>query len=1025
MKLKRILVFLAEIIGAFAICVLVGIGILMARLDQGPVQLDKMLPEIESALADISPGLKFRIGQARMESYQERRAIRVILKDIIVENKDGNTIGQLQEMMLGFNWRNLSSFTYMPIIVDVLHPSIEITRFTNGYVGFNLQEVPQKEKQPLTANELSDVLSRMPHDLRRVRVVGATVSYNDQLENTSFKIHDGLFDFSRFNDNVSGTMTVSIDAENFKQRVQGTISYDPQEKVTKVIAALKDFKLEQARGLFTSIPAELSLTTPLDLLMTASVDNKAQIASIDLQMTGDKGELQYAPYFPQPIAVDNMLANIRYFPAQRKVTLKTLALKLDKASLLAKGNLLRQPNKADNKKTDTMIDLQGMVENVPVDKLKEYWPHEAAVDARKWVVNQLSEGIAEQAVIDLAATISPEKEVTLDKMQGGITYKDITVNYLPPMQVVKGVTGHISYNKDIFDIHSISGSLFDTKLSKGFIRIDDLTGGDQHIYIDLKMFGPIRDAIETISSKPLEYSQKLGLVAGNFTGTGDTHLILKFPLINALTLSQVDMQTAATLHDMTAKNIVKDLGVSAKELDLKIDTRQLTLEGDGHVADSAAHVVWNEYFSDDAKFTTTLQAKGNISPALLKGLRIPVNNYFTGTAASEASITRTKENVTTVKVKSNLTNSTITIPEFKIEKKSGVSGTLDLNLVADNKGMTISNTSMSWPNFKIANASAKFTDANGLQSATLKQMQLGRSKADVIVTPLPSNGIRVNVTGNVIDLSDYWSQPKDPNAQPSNKRMELVLRAGQLYLNPDVPLSNMRMNVVMQGKELVRGTASGQTDQGGSFALQQTINRDNSRRLAIKVLNAGRVFHALDISKGVRNGTLTITGASDSKTPAVIVGDMKLEKFSMVNAPIMARLLNALSPGGLLSLLKTNGLNFSKMESKISLPNADTIKFNKGKLAGDSLGLSFSGTVNRKTDQLNIKGTIIPIEGLNKIASKIPVLGQILTGMNGNGIIGATYKIQGPSSDPSVSVNPLSALAPGILRSIFFEGSED
>lgn len=1025
MKLKRILIFLFEIIGALIICLLAGIGIIMARLDHGPLPLKPLVPEIQSVLEDMAPGLKFRIGDARMESYQKRRAIRIMLQDIVILNKQEKEIGSLKEIKLGFNWRNLSSFTYMPIIVDVLQPSIEITRFANGYVGFNLKDMPKEDRTPLSAAELSDVLTHLPSDLRRVRIIGAELSYNDQKENTSFNIHDGLFDFSRFNDNINGTMTISIDAENFKQRLNGTIAYDPAEKKTKLIAALKDFELEQARGIISTIPEKLQFTTPLDLLLTVSVDNQAQISSIDLQVAGKKGALKYEPYFPKPVEIDAMLANIRYLPAKNRIRLKSLVMEMQEANLLAKGVINKQPRKDDVTKTDTFIELQGLVENVPVDKLKEYWPHEAANDARNWVVNQLSDGVAEDAVIDLAATITPEKEFILNKMEGGINYKDITVNYLPPMQVIKGVTGNIHYNKDSFDIFANSGKLFDTRLKEGFIRISDLTGGDQHIYIDLNTVGPISDAIETISSKPLEYSQKLGLVAGNFTGTGETHLVLKFPLINALKLSQVEMNTTAKLQDMTAKNIIKDLAVSAKELDLKVDTNKLVLEGNGQVADMNAHVVWHEYFSDDAPYTTTLEAKGHISPAVLKGLRLPLDNYFAGKAASETTIKRSKDGITDVKVKADLTGSVIKIPEFKIEKKAGIAGSLDLNVKADKTSTVITDSSMSWPEFKIANAAATISDAHGLESATLKNIQLGRSNADIVVTPTADKGIRVAVTGRVIDLSEYWTQPKDPNAQPSTRKMDLNLRTAQLYLVPDVPLSNVRMNVTMRGKELVRGNISGQTDQNGSFALQQTVNRNNSRRLAIKVLNAGRVFHALDVSKAVRGGTLTVVGNSDPQAPSVIKGDMRLEKFAMVNAPIMARLLNALSPGGLLNLLRTNGLNFSKMESKFSMPDMDTIKLSKGKLAGDSLGLSFSGTVDRKTDTLNLKGTIVPLEGINKFANKIPVLGQILTGLKGNGIFGATYKIRGASADPSVSVNPLSALAPGILRSIFFEGSDD
>ena len=41
------------------------------------------------------------------------------------------------------------------------------------------------------------------------------------------------------------------------------------------------------------------------------------------------------------------------------------------------------------------------------------------------------------------------------------------------------------------------------------------------------------------------------------------------------------------------------------------------------------------------------------------------------------------------------------------------------------------------------------------------------------------------------------------------------------------------------------------------------------------------------------------------------------------------------------------------------------------------------------------------------------------TGGEGGGLIGVVYSVEGSMDDPEVSVNPLSALAPGFLRGLF------
>ena len=42
-----------------------------------------------------------------------------------------------------------------------------------------------------------------------------------------------------------------------------------------------------------------------------------------------------------------------------------------------------------------------------------------------------------------------------------------------------------------------------------------------------------------------------------------------------------------------------------------------------------------------------------------------------------------------------------------------------------------------------------------------------------------------------------------------------------------------------------------------------------------------------------------------------------------------------------------------------------------------------------------------------------------MTGGEGEGLLGFVYEMEGELDDPEVSVNPLSALAPGFLRGLF------
>ena len=86
---------------------------------------------------------------------------------------------------------------------------------------------------------------------------------------------------------------------------------------------------------------------------------------------------------------------------------------------------------------------------------------------------------------------------------------------------------------------------------------------------------------------------------------------------------------------------------------------------------------------------------------------------------------------------------------------------------------------------------------------------------------------------------------------------------------------------------------------------------------------------------------------------------------------------------------------------------------------GVPLGITTKGQIDIDETEYDLRGTIVPIYGLNRLLGEIPVLGTILTGGEGEGVVAFTYDVTCDLEQPEVSVNPLSALAPGWLRGIF------
>jgi hypothetical protein len=65
-----------------------------------------------------------------------------------------------------------------------------------------------------------------------------------------------------------------------------------------------------------------------------------------------------------------------------------------------------------------------------------------------------------------------------------------------------------------------------------------------------------------------------------------------------------------------------------------------------------------------------------------------------------------------------------------------------------------------------------------------------------------------------------------------------------------------------------------------------------------------------------------------------------------------------------------------------------------------------------------MRGTFVPLYGHNNMFGQLPIVGPFLGGSN-EGLLGVTYEVVGPPSTPVLRVNPISAVAPGLLRKFF------
>ena len=116
--------------------------------------------------------------------------------------------------------------------------------------------------------------------------------------------------------------------------------------------------------------------------------------------------------------------------------------------------------------------------------------------------------------------------------------------------------------------------------------------------------------------------------------------------------------------------------------------------------------------------------------------------------------------------------------------------------------------------------------------------------------------------------------------------------------------------------------------------------------------------------------------------------------------------------------IDANVIAFNKLQVRFHR-DGSRLDLSDGTMHGEAIGLTVEGSLDYAHDQVDMSGTFVPVYAFNNLFAKIPVFGYILAGGSNEGLFGVNYRISGLASAPTLNINPLSAIAPGIFRQIF------
>ncbi len=311
-------------------------------------------------------------------------------------------------------------------------------------------------------------------------------------------------------------------------------------------------------------------------------------------------------------------------------------------------------------------------------------------------------------------------------------------------------------------------------------------------------------------------------------------------------------------------------------------------------------------------------------------------------------------------------------------------------------------------------------------TVNLDRLVLGGTNATGTIHLL-DNGrtIRASLSGPRLDVSGRFAHrpggarpPAAAVANASGPAWVVDARFDALALARGRLATDLRLHAEGTADMMRAARLSARTGPGK--AVEVSITPDpGGRVLRASAVDGGTLLRDLGATDSIQGGRLSVSARYlDQRSGHPLSGVAKLDDFTVHGAPVLAKVLQAVTLYGLVQAVEGPGMSFNHLAAPFVYA-AGGLELDDARAFNASLGLTAKGRIDFDRERLDMQGTIVPAYYVNTALGHIPLIGRLFSPEKGGGVFAARYSAQGSLDDPVVRVNPLSALTPGFLRGLF------
>ncbi len=757
-------------------------------------------------------------------------------------------------------------------------------------------------------------------------------------------------------------------------------------------------------------------------------------------------------------------AEFAYYFADDIVDIRTAQAEIAGVGLAATGRI----EFANRDRAETAFSAEVTIKDTALRNILTLWPPEASPKTRAWIDKNVLAGQLQDGKLRLAGNakslrqLKSKQRPERDFIDAELMFSGAKLRFhdaLPSLEKLQGrvlIDGHqvtVEADQGEIDLSDVAQGAEGASPTIGYLSEGKFVSPPFFTpvalgQVNFRLRAPVRDTLRALDQPPFMALKNLPFTAEDVAGEAEALVELGIPMglevVDRRVRFNVLAETKETKLDLT--NFGYD--VKNARLNLQVEPGVFKFEGTGEVNGVPTQANGKSYAIEDER-SLVIHAETQLTPILARQLHLGfLASLFSQSADVKSDITFLRSGQREIKFTADL-GATQLHPKFLAYIKEPGQPAQAEGVVRIEKDGAISALTTS---FQAANDQVKLDMAakdGRLLYLNIPIFKLAGVYDFAVNTQTQDDSLMLNVVGDRFDISKLLKNSPPPplpmiqpvgsfaNVQAGSRvawprlpeEYSLSARIAEIRGAHEVLLGPLQMSALGVSDKIEKASITASFADGTELYGELFRDTETTRRFLLQSEDTANILVGLDLLKQMKGGALSVSGEVydapievEKGRMASIEGTYSLAAFQIQKVPVLAQLLSMASLTGIGDTLSGAGLRFSQATGDFSYYDGRT-DIRNGVVKGPSLGISARGAIDHKFGLLSIGGTLVPAYALNSFFGKIPVLGKVLGGAEGEGILGVSYRISGLTREPNVFVNPLSVLTPGIIRQIFQIGA--